>query len=62
MQLITNVFVAGQKDAVTIRLLVDLSFATRSFSEFLDLLGLALEFADRFCKLKADNQPLDTEM
>ena len=34
----------------------DPGFASRSFSEVLDLLGVALP--DRFCKLEAGNQPL----
>ena len=39
-----------------LRLLADPGFASRSFSEVLDLLGVALP--DRFCKLEAGNQPL----
>ena len=38
-----------------IRLIADPSFASRSFSEVLDLLGVALP--DRNCKLEQDNQP-----
>ena len=41
---------------VKLRLLADPGFASRSFSEVLDLLGVALP--DRFCKLEAGNQPL----
>jgi phosphatidylserine/phosphatidylglycerophosphate/cardiolipin synthase-like enzyme len=41
---------------VQLRLLADPGFASRSFSEVLDLLGVAL--ADRHCKLEAGNQPL----
>lgn len=43
-----------------IRLLADPGFASRSFSEVLDLLGVALP--DRFCKLEKGNQPLTTPM
>ncbi len=45
---------------VKIRLLADPGFASRSFSEVLDLLGVALP--DRFCKLEKGNQPLTTPM
>ena len=38
-----------------IRLIADPSFASRSFSEVLDLLGVALP--DRNCKLEGNNQP-----
>ena len=38
-----------------IRLIADPSFASRSFSEVLDLLGVALP--DRNCKLESKNQP-----
>ncbi|MDB4653423.1 phosphatidylserine/phosphatidylglycerophosphate/cardiolipin synthase family protein [Synechococcus sp. AH-551-E02] len=40
-----------------IRLIADPSFASRSFSEVLDLLGVALP--DRNCKLEQNNQPFD---
>jgi phosphatidylserine/phosphatidylglycerophosphate/cardiolipin synthase-like enzyme len=40
---------------VKVRLLADPGFASRSFSEVLDLLGLALP--DRFCKLERGNTP-----
>ena len=40
-----------------IRLIADPSFASRSFSEVLDLLGVALP--DRNCKLEQDNQPFN---
>jgi phosphatidylserine/phosphatidylglycerophosphate/cardiolipin synthase-like enzyme len=39
---------------VAIRLLADPGFAHRSFSEVLDLMGVAIP--DRFCALEADNQ------
>jgi phosphatidylserine/phosphatidylglycerophosphate/cardiolipin synthase-like enzyme len=44
-----------QQHGVTIRLLADPGFASRSFSEVLDLQGLAMP--DRFCKLEAGNSP-----
>ena len=37
-------------------MLADPGFASRSFSEVLDLLGVAL--ADRYCKLEKSNKPL----
>ncbi len=43
------------RQGVSIRLLADPGFASRSFSEVLDLLGLAMP--DRFCKLEAGNTP-----
>ena len=45
---------------VKIRLLADPGFASRSFSEVLDLLGFAMP--DRFCKFEAGNQPLITPL
>ena len=45
---------------IDIRLLADPSFASRSFSEVLDLLGV--ELPDRFCKLEADNRALKTQL
>jgi len=44
-----------QRRGVRIRLLADPAFASRSFSEVLDLLGVAMP--DRFCKLEAGNTP-----
>nr|WP_259736881.1 phospholipase D-like domain-containing protein [Synechococcus sp. CS-1329] len=44
-----------QQRGVTIRLLADPGFASRSFSEVLDLLGVSMP--DRFCKLEQDNSP-----
>lgn len=44
-----------RQQGVRIRLLADPGFASRSFSEVLDLLGVALP--DRFCKLEAGNTP-----
>ena len=52
---LTNVLAQRHDAGVAIRLLADPGFASRSFSEVLDLLGLALP--DRFCKLEAGNQP-----
>jgi hypothetical protein len=40
---------------LSVRLIADPSFASRSFSEVLDLLGVALP--DRNCKLESKNQP-----
>ena len=44
-----------QQRGVRIRLLADPGFASRSFSEVLDLLGVAMP--DRFCRLEAGNGP-----
>jgi len=41
---------------VAVRLLADPGFASRSYSEVLDLLGLSIP--DRFCRLEAGNSPL----
>jgi len=48
------------QQGVEVRLLADPGFASRSFSEVLDLLGVALP--DRFCKLEAGNQPFETPL
>jgi len=48
------------EQGVTVRLLADPGFASRSFSEVLDLLGVALP--DRFCKLEAGNNPFTTPL
>ena len=53
---LTAVIAGLQAKGVRLRLLADPGFASRSFSEVLDLLGVAL--ADRHCKLEAGNQPL----
>jgi phosphatidylserine/phosphatidylglycerophosphate/cardiolipin synthase-like enzyme len=45
----------GVNAGLRIRLIADPSFASRSFSEVLDLLGVALP--DHNCKLERDNQP-----
>ena len=55
-QQLTNKLAERISAGVKLRLLADPGFASRSFSEVLDLLGLALP--DRFCKLEAGNQPL----
>lgn len=55
-QNLTGVIAGLQAKGVHLRLLADPGFASRSFSEVLDLLGIAL--ADRHCKLEAGNQPL----
>ena len=55
-QSLTETIAALQQRGVRLRLLADPGFASRSFSEVLDLLGIAL--ADHHCKLEADNQPL----
>ena len=55
-QQLTNKLAERVTAGVNLRLLADPGFASRSFSEVLDLLGLALP--DRFCKLEAGNQPL----
>ncbi len=59
-QSLTNVLAAQMAADVDIRLLADPSFASRSFSEVLDLLGV--EMPDHFCKLEADNRPLKTPL
>ena len=55
-QQLTNKLAERLSAGVKLRLLADPGFASRSFSEVLDLLGVALP--DRFCKLEAGNQPL----
>ena len=47
-------------DGVRLRLLGDPGFASRSFSELLDLLGVALP--DHNCMLEAGNQPSPKEL
>ena len=59
-QSLTNILAAQMAADVDIRLLADPSFASRSFSEVLDLLGM--EMPDHFCKLEADNRPLKTPL
>ncbi len=55
-QQLTNKLAERLSAGVKLRLLADPGFASRSFSEVLDLLGVALP--DRFCKVEAGNQPL----
>ena len=55
-QPLTAVIAELQQRGVQLRLLADPGFASRPFSEVLDLMGVAL--ADRDCKLEAGNQPL----
>ena len=54
-QQLANALQGAVKAGLQIRLIADPSFASRSFSEVLDLLGVALP--DRNCKLERDNQP-----
>ena len=56
-QQLTNKLAERLSAEVKLRLLADPGFASRSFSEVLDLLGVALP--DRFCKVEAGNQPLN---
>ena len=55
-QQLTPVLAELQRRGVALRVLADPGFASRSFSEVLDLLGVAL--ADRHCRLEANNGPL----
>ena len=57
-QQLTDVLADLQRRRVQLRLLADAGFASRPFSEVLDLLGVAL--SDRDCKLEAANHPLNT--
>ena len=57
-QPLTEVIAELQRRRVQLRLLADAGFASRPFSEVLDLLGTSL--ADRHCKLEAGNKPLTT--
>ena len=54
-QSLTDVLATLNARGVRLRLLADPGFASRSFSEVLDLLGMAM--ADRHCKLEAKNRP-----
>ncbi len=53
-QNLADVLAVLRQKGVAIRLLADPGFAHRSFSEVLDLMGVAIP--DRFCALEADNQ------
>ena len=55
-QQLTDVLADLQHRRVQLRLLAEAGFASRPFSEVLDLLGVTM--ADRSCKLEAANQPL----
>ena len=57
-QSLANTLQENVKSGLRLRLLADPSFANRSFSEVLDLLGLSL--SDRFCKIEAGNSPWPT--
>ena len=54
-QQLSNALQTLAKDGVRLRILGDPGFASRSFSELLDLLGVALP--DHNCMLEAGNQP-----
>ena len=56
-QQITNVLRELIQQGIEIRLVADPGFASRPFSEVLDLLGISLP--DHTCKVEADNQPLE---
>ena len=56
-QQLTNVLREQIKRGIEIRLVADPGFASRPFSEVLDLLGVSLP--DHTCKVEAGNQPLD---
>ena len=55
-QPLTTVLADLQHRGVALRLVADAGFASRPFSEVLDLLGVSL--ADQRCKLEAANRPL----
>ena len=59
-QQLTEVLAELQRRRVELRLLADAGFASRPFSEVLDLLGVAM--ADQDCKLEAANQPLPSPL
>ena len=56
-QQLTDALQRGVNAGLQIRLIADPSFASRSFSEVLDLLGVALP--DHNCKLEVNNQPFN---
>ena len=56
-QQLADVLQVKAKQGIKIRLLADRGFASRSYSEVLDLLGVALP--DRNCKLEKNNQPFE---
>ena len=55
-QSLTNQLAERLNHQVRLRLVADPGFASRPFSEVLDLLGVAI--ADRDCRIERDNQPL----
>ena len=55
-QQLTNALREQMKQGVEIRLVADPGFASRPFSEVLDLLGVTLP--DQTCKVEAGNRPL----
>ena len=59
-QELADVLAIKREQGVEIRLLVDPGFAHRSYSEWLDLQGLAM--ADHRCRLEADNNPWETPL
>ena len=59
-QQLTDVLANLQRRRVQVRLLADAGFASRPFSEVLDLLGTSM--ADKDCKIEASNQPLKTPL
>ena len=56
-QQLTNALREQMKQGVEIRLVADPGFASRPFSEMLDLLGVTLP--DHTCKVEAGNRPLE---
>ena len=59
-QELADVLASKRDQGVEIRVLVDPGFAHRSYSEWLDLQGLAM--ADHRCRLEADNNPWETPL
>ncbi len=59
-QSLANQLQESVNKGVKVRLLADPSFASRSFSEVLDLLGV--ELPDRFCKLERNNKPYSSPL
>ena len=59
-QSLTNVLAENIKTGIGVRLLADPGFASRSFSEVLDL--LSLELPDHRCMIETNNQPLKTPL
>ena len=59
-QTLANTLQERMEAGVSIRLIADPGFASRSFSEVLDLLGVALP--DRDCKLEAGNTPFNNPL